>query len=82
MCTTPAPERLDGFYSCAVFKSFSIIGQSLLNLNNPALEIRALQAGTKHIMAIISKTATSILIKFQKIMEIISLHKTAYVVPP
>jgi hypothetical protein len=35
MCASLAPELLDGFYSCSVFKSLSILGRCPVNLNIP-----------------------------------------------
>jgi hypothetical protein len=43
MCTSQAPEHLDGFCSYSVFKSLSFIGQCLVSLNFPALKLKALQ---------------------------------------
>jgi hypothetical protein len=41
------PERLKGFYSYPVFKSFSSIGRCLVNMNIPDRKIRALEKDPK-----------------------------------
>jgi hypothetical protein len=33
MCASPAPERLDGFYSYSVIKNLSVIARCPVNMN-------------------------------------------------
>jgi hypothetical protein len=47
MCPSLAYERLDGFYSYAVFRRLFILGRCPVNLNIPALKIENLQIGPK-----------------------------------
>jgi hypothetical protein len=42
MCPLLATERLDGFYSYSVFRSFSVTGQSSVNINILAPKIGVL----------------------------------------
>jgi hypothetical protein len=65
MCPSLAPERMDLFYSYLVFKSSFITGWCPNNVSILAPEIRALHKSPKNKMAIFSKTAPTILIKFQ-----------------
>jgi hypothetical protein len=45
MCTSLVSERLEGFYFYSVFRSLSILGQCLVNINILAPKIGALHRG-------------------------------------
>jgi hypothetical protein len=47
MCSSLAPERLDGFYLYSGFMSLSVLGHSPVNVNIPATRIGALKMGPK-----------------------------------
>jgi hypothetical protein len=47
---------MNGFYLHSFFRSLSILGRCLKNLNTPAPKIGALQIGSKTQMAIFLKT--------------------------
>jgi hypothetical protein len=60
-----APERLDKFYSYSVFKNVSIMGWCPENMNISAPKIGALTVAPESKVAIFSKTAFKIFIKYQ-----------------
>jgi hypothetical protein len=59
MYTLLAPEQLDGFHSCSIFMSLSVIGQCLVNMNTLAPNTGAHHLGPEHKIAIFSKMAVN-----------------------
>jgi hypothetical protein len=66
MCSSLAPEQLVEFYSYSLFKSLTIIGQCLVEMNILAPKIGALKMPPTppNNMTIFSKTAPTIVIEF------------------
>jgi hypothetical protein len=60
-----APEWLDTFYSCSLFKSLFILAQHTVNLNTLAPKTVVFQITPKYKIVIFSKTAQVILFKLQ-----------------
>jgi hypothetical protein len=77
LCPSLAPEGLDGFYSYLVYKNLSIAGRGLVNITSLAKKIMDLQVGPKVKWRFFSKTALSILTKFQYFIDTITLNGTA-----
>jgi hypothetical protein len=65
MCSSLAPERINGFYSDSVFNNLFTIGRCLINMNILAIKIGALEWGPEHKIAIFFKMALTISTKFQ-----------------
>jgi hypothetical protein len=59
-----APERLDVIHN-RYFKGLSIMSRCSVNINTVTPKIEAFQMGAKNKFVISSKTAVTILIKFQ-----------------
>jgi hypothetical protein len=70
MCPSLALEGLDGIYSYSEFKTSSVIGRCLVNVNIIAKKERPLLGGQKHKIAAFSKTVLTIVSLFSYVEKI------------
>jgi hypothetical protein len=81
MCVSLAPGKLIDFIHNSVYESLSIIGGFLVNMNIPTWKkYWPFIGATNHKIAIFSKMGETILVKFHKFMETVSLNTTSKVV--
>jgi hypothetical protein len=79
-CPSLAPELLNRLQASSVFKGLSIIGRCPVNMSILEPKIGALEMGLEITMSIFSKIASTILNKFQRLLDTIVPNKSASVI--